>query len=59
MLYLNDEIYFSDNTIRCFLSWIKYQSANIEFLNSQCCREEEILKITQKLMLVENISKNN
>ena len=33
MLRFNDEIYFSDNIIRCFLLWMKYQSSTIEFLN--------------------------
>ena len=42
MLRLNDEIYFSDDIIRCFLLWIKYQ---------------EIFKITQKLMIQEKYSK--
>ena len=36
MLRLNDGNYFSDNIIRCFLLWMKYQSAKIELLNSQC-----------------------
>ena len=40
MLRLNDGNYFSDNIIRCFLLWMKYQSAKIEFLNSQCFHGE-------------------
>ena len=36
MLRFNNEIYFNDNIIRCFLLWMKYQSSRIEFLNSQC-----------------------
>ena len=34
MLRFNDEIYFSDNIIRCFHLWMKFQSSKIEFLNS-------------------------
>ena len=49
MLRLIDGIYVSDNIIRCFLLWMKYQSAKIEFLNSQCFHGEEILKIKQKI----------
>ena len=49
MLRFNDEIYFSDNIIRCFLLWMKYQSSTIEFLNSQCFHGKETLEITQSL----------
>ena len=49
MLRFNDEIYFSDNIIRCFLLWMKYQSSRIEFLNSQCFHGDEILEITENL----------
>ena len=46
MLRFNDEIYFSDNIIRSFLLWMKYQSSIIEFLNLQCFYGKETLKIT-------------
>ena len=35
MLRFNDGICFSDNIVRYFLLWMKYQSVKIEFLNSQ------------------------
>ena len=58
MLRLNDRIYFSDNIIRCFLLWMKYQSEKIDFFNSQCFHGEGILKISQKLkMIKDNVSK--
>ena len=46
MLRFNDGIYFSDSITRCFLLWMKYQSAKIEFLNSQCFHSEESIKFT-------------
>ena len=60
ILRLKDGIYFNDNIIRCFSLWMKYQSANIEFINSQCFHGEEILPITQKLkMIKDNFSNYN
>ena len=49
MLRFNEEIYFNNKIIRCFLLWMKYQSSTIEFLNSQCFHGEKILKITENL----------
>ena len=54
MLRFNDGIYFSDNILRCFLLWMKYQSVKIEFLNSLCFYGEEILKITQKFKMIKD-----
>ena len=57
ILRFNEEIYFMDNIIRCFLLWMKYQSSTIEFLNSQCFHGNDTLEITQCLKSKKNNKK--
>ena len=52
ILCFNDGIYFSNNIIRYFLLWMKYESPKDDFFNSQRFHGDDDNKIISKMEMI-------